>query len=74
MTSRDMAGAWREQAYCRGQPIMLFFDPAWTTVALQCCAACTVRVECRAAAIAGDEYGVWGGTTERERRAARAAV
>lgn len=31
------------------------------------CAACDVRAECLAAALAGREHGVWGGTTEAER-------
>jgi len=38
------------------------------------CAGCEVRVECLAYALAHRErFGVWGGTTERERRRLRRA-
>ena len=36
------------------------------------CHECTVRVECLSEALKSDErFGIWGGLTERERRAAR---
>ncbi|MFO7701064.1 MAG: WhiB family transcriptional regulator, partial [Acidimicrobiia bacterium] len=38
-------------------------------IALAVCAACPVRVECLGHALATNErFGVWGGTTEKERR------
>jgi Transcription factor WhiB len=37
------------------------------------CAECLVRAECRDAGIEGDEVGIWGGTTGRERRRLRLA-
>ncbi len=36
--------------------------------ALAICRGCSVREECLAFALDGREAGVWGGTTERERR------
>jgi WhiB family transcriptional regulator, redox-sensing transcriptional regulator len=33
------------------------------------CRTCCVRARCLAYALAHHEYGVWGGTTERDRRA-----
>jgi hypothetical protein len=36
------------------------------------CHSCVVRVECLSEALSSDErFGIWGGLTERERRAAR---
>lgn len=40
--------------------------------AMATCAACDVRAQCLAYALDNDErYGVWGGTTEMERRKIR---
>ena len=40
-----------------------------TTAAKQVCTGCPVLAECLAYALANDErFGVWGGTSERERR------
>jgi WhiB family transcriptional regulator, redox-sensing transcriptional regulator len=33
------------------------------------CMACPVRRQCLEFALTHDEHGIWGGTTERERRA-----
>ena len=38
--------------------------------AKQICARCPIAIECRDYAAAHDLEGVWGGTTEAERRAA----
>jgi WhiB family redox-sensing transcriptional regulator len=38
-------------------------------VPLAICLACPVRRSCLAAGLLGREYGIWGGTTEDERRA-----
>jgi len=38
------------------------------------CRACPVTAACLAHALARHEYGVWGGTTERERRVLRAYI
>lgn len=38
------------------------------------CMACCVQVECLKYAIASDEEGVWGGLTQKERRAVARTV
>ncbi len=62
---------WRDDAACRDADIDLFFahDDARIHEALTVCSRCPVRQECLEHALAtGERYGVWGGTTEQERR------
>ena len=52
------------------QPDELFVRGAEQNKAKQVCAGCPVRTECLAEALDNQiEWGVWGGMTERERRA-----
>jgi len=62
---------WRDSALCVGeQPDALFVSGAAQHDAKRLCRACPVKVECLAEALDGGmEFGVWGGLTERERRA-----
>ncbi len=62
---------WISQASCRGQdPDALFVQGAAQNRAKQICGGCAVRTECLADALDNRiEFGVWGGMTERERRA-----
>ncbi|WP_269805105.1 WhiB family transcriptional regulator [Pseudonocardia kujensis] len=62
---------WRIAARCRtADAEELFVRGAEQRRARQFCAACPVRTECLAHALDERvEFGVWGGTTERERRA-----
>ena len=62
---------WAPAAACRGaQPDQLFVRGAEQNKAKQLCAGCPVRTECLAEALDNQiEWGVWGGMTERERRA-----
>jgi WhiB family redox-sensing transcriptional regulator len=62
---------WSMQAGCRTtQPDTLFVKGAEQNKAKQVCATCLVRSECLAEALENRiEWGVWGGMTERERRA-----
>lgn len=62
---------WARVAACRQtQPDQLFVKGAEQNKAKQVCAACPVRTECLAEALDNQiEWGVWGGMTERERRA-----
>src|SRR3954467_3169314 len=62
---------WAAQAACRvSQPDKLFVRGAEQNKAKQVCGACPVRTECLAEALDNQiEWGVWGGMTERERRA-----
>jgi WhiB family redox-sensing transcriptional regulator len=62
---------WASRAACRqAQPDALFVRGAEQNKAKQVCAGCPVRAECLAEALDNQiEWGVWGGMTERERRA-----
>lgn len=70
---------WRDHAACRDTDPELFFPignagPALHQLdrAKQVCAGCPVRTSCLEWALAGgQEAGVWGGTSEDERRALR---
>src|SRR5690348_12472830 len=62
---------WTARAACRdSDPDALFVQGAAQNRAKAVCFGCPVRAECLAAALDnGVEFGVWGGLTERERRA-----
>ena len=68
---------WTALAACRGMDTALFFplqdDPLESIDAARAvCTGCTVRVACLDYAITNHERGgVWGGMSERERRAER---
>lgn len=63
--------AWAERAACRTtDPDALFVQGAAQNEAKAVCTGCTVRTECLASALDNRiEHGIWGGMTERERRA-----
>jgi hypothetical protein len=68
------AARWRELAACRGTGLEVFFPERGESAgpARRVCAACPVRQPCLDYAITNRiAYGVWGGLTERERRALR---
>ena len=62
---------WGERAACKSaDPDELFVEGAAQNRAKTVCTGCPVRTECLADALDSRiEYGVWGGMTERERRA-----
>ena len=62
---------WASQAACRvSQPDQLFVRGAEQNKAKKMCAGCPVKAECLAEELENQiEWGVWGGMTERERRA-----
>lgn len=64
-------GEWSAQAACRGtDPDTLFVQGAAQNRAKAVCMGCVVRTECLADALDNrTPFGVWGGMTERERRA-----
>ncbi|MFH0412850.1 WhiB family transcriptional regulator [Corynebacterium sp. L4756] len=64
-------GEWVTQAKCRnGDPDALFVRGAEQRKAAVICRHCPVLDECRADALDNRvEFGVWGGLTERQRRA-----
>lgn len=68
---------WRDRSACRDEDPDLFFPVGKTGLqvlrqieeAKAACRRCDVREECLAWAItSGQEHGVWGGTSEDERR------
>jgi len=76
LTRRRTPGAvaWIARARCRGLGLARFYPHSDEEVAeaLELCAECSVRDAClRYALDAKEEFGVWGGTTERERRVLR---
>ena len=66
---------WRERANCRGIPVKLFFPErgGFSQEAKACCTGCVVKAECYEYAMTSptQKFGVWGGTSERERRRLR---
>jgi WhiB family redox-sensing transcriptional regulator len=62
---------WTARAACRNlNPDELFVQGAAQNKAKARCMGCPVRAECLADALDNRvEFGVWGGMTERERRA-----
>jgi len=62
---------WAIEAACRTtDPDSLFVQGAAQNRAKAICVGCVVRTECLADALDNRvEFGVWGGMTERERRA-----
>ena len=68
--------SWRDQAACNGADTRLFYpeDGGSVRKAMAFCAVCPVVTECRQWALEFPEvWGVWGGTSERDRRQPRAA-
>ncbi len=66
-------GGWVVRAACAGgrvEPDGLFVEGAAQRAARVVCEQCPVRLDCLADALDNRvEFGVWGGMTERERRA-----
>ena len=73
-TPTPAPAGWRDRAACRGTDLEVFFpgrgEP--TEPARRICASCPVRQPCLDYAIGhGIVHGIWGGLTERDRRALR---
>lgn len=65
---------WRDDAACRGHDNLDWFAFEMTTLMARLCWDCPVRPECLFEALQREEKcdpGVWGGTTESERRRIR---
>ena len=81
LTRDDLKQDWRVTATCRDLDPDLFFPVGVTGVAVEqidaakaYCSTCSARAACLDFAITtNQEYGVWGGTTEDERRVLRRA-
>ena len=68
---------WREEGNCRGVDVNLFFPERGANVrvvneAKQVCRGCQVRRQCFEYGIQHHELGIWGGTSEIQRRRIRA--
>jgi WhiB family transcriptional regulator, redox-sensing transcriptional regulator len=68
-----MIATWRKRAACRGIDVEIFYpatdEDDEAEPAKVVCAECPVRQACLEHALAHREReGIWGGTTERERR------
>ena len=74
--------SWWERAVCRGQDASYFFAPSYfekraekqarEAVAKALCVRCPVREPCLEFALAtNQDSGIWGGTSEEERRKLR---
>ena len=63
-------GEWHGRGLCVGEDPDVFFpshgDPG--TEARQICATCAVRGDCLNYATEADEFGIWGGLDQHERR------
>ncbi|HEY2077797.1 MAG TPA: WhiB family transcriptional regulator [Streptosporangiaceae bacterium] len=72
----EATGSWWDLAACRSADPESFFPVSSTgadqlnvTRAKAMCARCPIRQQCLDFAIDSDEaYGIWGGTSEEERR------
>jgi WhiB family redox-sensing transcriptional regulator len=64
---------WKMLGHCVGKDPALFFpevayNRAEVKEAKDICAVCLVRAQCMDYALRHNEVGIWGGTTERERK------
>lgn len=74
--------SWRRDAICRDTDPDLFFPVGTTGYALvqierakQVCGECPVRVDCLQYALdTNQDSGIWGGTSEEERRTIRRRI
>lgn len=68
---------WMKRAACNGMPTEVFYptDERGEATAKKVCAVCEVRADCLAYALNQHadavDAGIWGGTSERERRQIR---
>jgi hypothetical protein len=72
LAPEEIASEWQKDALCSQTDAETFFPEkgASTHDAKVVCGHCTVREDCLEYALAaGERYGVWGGKSERERRA-----
>ncbi len=62
---------WKELGVCRGQDPDIWFPEKsrWAEQAAKAiCHTCPVEAQCMDYAIRNHEVGIWGGTTERQRK------
>ena len=59
---------WLKRAACLGSSTETFYSEDRPFDAIRICQTCPVKSECFEYAIKHEDFGVWGGTTEEERR------
>ena len=80
MSAQRVDELWHLRAACRGPHNSIFFPPSRMERrpdkrrreqrAKEICSACAVQMECRNYAFEiREQHGIWGGLTEKERRA-----
>jgi WhiB family redox-sensing transcriptional regulator len=77
MREPDDPLAWQDDALCAQVSQEMFFPEKGgsTRDAKRICESCNVKAQCLAYAQATEErFGIWGGKSERERRALRKAA
>lgn len=74
----ELVADWRSRAACSGYPNTLFFppsdgaDPQVVEKAKAICSVCPVIEDCLQYALETNQRsGIWGGTTEKERKSLR---
>jgi WhiB family redox-sensing transcriptional regulator len=79
MSAQQVDVLWQHRAACRGPNQAIFFPPPQferrsekrlrEKRAKEICSECPVQIECRTYALEiREQYGIWGGMTENERR------
>lgn len=67
---------WMDQAACKGMPVELFYQERGQTgyhvdiPVREACSRCPVQQECLESGM-NEEFGIWGGTTQKDRRVLR---
>lgn len=62
---------WKDRAVCVNSPVDFYSDDKLEILAAKSeCSICPARIPCREAGI-GEEWGVWGGLSRADRKAAR---
>jgi WhiB family redox-sensing transcriptional regulator len=69
-TAAFSPGEWHSRGLCIGEDPEVFFPSRGNpgSEAREICTACRVRHECLKYAIDADEFGIWGGLDQTERR------
>ena len=64
---------WMDYSLCREVDLELFFPDSTANIrpAISICNRCEVQIECLEFALKSDVSGIWGGTTEKDRRKMR---
>lgn len=71
-----ISARWQEAAACRGLDTEMFFPGRGESIAAAkaICNGCPVKIQCAGFAMdTRQRFGVWGGSSERERRRQRSA-